>query len=61
MGARNLVKIGLSYRPARLHRLAGPIPGLLKSLKIPPGIDSKESIPPIYVAWQAGTISYRKG
>jgi hypothetical protein len=27
--------IGLSYRPARLHRLAESIPGLLKSLKIP--------------------------
>ncbi len=40
MGARNRVGIGLSYRPARLHRLAESIslesiPGLLKSLKIP--------------------------
>jgi hypothetical protein len=26
MGARNRVGIGLSYRPARLHRLAGLIP-----------------------------------
>jgi receptor-type tyrosine-protein phosphatase F len=34
MGSRNRVEIGLSYRPARLHRLAEPIPGLLKSLKI---------------------------
>ncbi len=39
MGSRNQVGIGLSYRPARLHRLAGidsleSIPGLLKSLKI---------------------------
>ncbi len=35
MGAGNQVGIGLSYRPARLHRLAESIPGLLKSLKIP--------------------------
>jgi hypothetical protein len=31
MGARNRVGIGLSYRPARLHRLAESIPLLLKS------------------------------
>jgi hypothetical protein len=33
MGARNQVGIGLSYRPARLHRLAESIPwnGLLGS------------------------------
>jgi hypothetical protein len=35
MGARNRVGIGLSYRPARLHRLVESIPGPLKSLKIP--------------------------
>ena len=41
MGARNLVGIGLAYRPASLHRLAEPtgslasISELLKSLKIP--------------------------
>jgi hypothetical protein len=36
MGARNRVGIGLSYRPARLHRLAAleSIPGILKNLKI---------------------------
>jgi hypothetical protein len=34
MGARNRVGTGLSYRPARLHRLAESILGLLKSLKI---------------------------
>jgi hypothetical protein len=36
MGARNRVGIGLSYRPARLHRLAELIPWnrFLKSLKI---------------------------
>jgi hypothetical protein len=28
--------------------------GIIKLLKSP-GIDSKESIPPAYVAWQAGT------
>jgi hypothetical protein len=33
-GARNRVGIGLSNRPARLHRLAESILGLLKSLKI---------------------------
>jgi hypothetical protein len=32
-GLRNQVGIGLSYRTARLHRLAESIPGLLKSLK----------------------------
>ncbi len=36
MGDRNQVGIGLLYRPARLRRLAESIPGLLKSLKIPP-------------------------
>ncbi len=30
MGARHRVGIGLSYRPAMLHRLAESIPGLLK-------------------------------
>jgi hypothetical protein len=35
IGARNRVGKGLPYRPARLHRLAESIPGLLKSLKIP--------------------------
>ncbi len=38
MGARNWVGIGLSYKPARLHRMAASlesIPGLLTSLKIP--------------------------
>ncbi len=35
MGARNRLRIGLSYWPARLQRLAESIPGLLKSLKIP--------------------------
>jgi hypothetical protein len=35
MGARNREGIGLLYRPARLHRLAKSIPGLLTSLKIP--------------------------
>jgi hypothetical protein len=34
MGAWNRVGIGISYRPARLHRLAELIPGLHKSLKI---------------------------
>jgi hypothetical protein len=35
MGARNTEGIGLSYLPARLHRLAESIRGLLKSFKIP--------------------------
>jgi hypothetical protein len=34
MGARNQVGIGLSFRVARLHRLAESIPELLKSFKI---------------------------
>ncbi len=33
--ARNRAGIGLCYRPARLHRQAESIPGLLNSLKIP--------------------------
>ncbi len=41
MGARSRVGIGLSYQPARLHRLAESIPlesvpGLLKRLQIRP-------------------------
>jgi hypothetical protein len=32
IGAGNRVGKGLPYRPARLHRLAESIPGLLKSL-----------------------------
>ncbi len=35
MWARNRVRIGLSYRPDRLHMLVESIPGLLKCLKIP--------------------------
>jgi hypothetical protein len=35
MKASNRLGMGLSYRPARLHRLAESIPGLLRSLKIP--------------------------
>jgi hypothetical protein len=35
MGARNRVGIGLSYWPARIHRLEESIPGLLEILKIP--------------------------
>ncbi len=34
MGVRNQVGIGLSYRLARLHRLAESIPGLLQCIKI---------------------------
>jgi hypothetical protein len=34
MGARIRVRIGLSYRPARLHRLAESISGLHNSFKI---------------------------
>jgi hypothetical protein len=33
MGPRNRVGIGLSYWPARLHKLAESIPGLFKVLK----------------------------
>ncbi len=34
VGARNRVEIGLSYGPARLHRLAKSIPGLHNRLKM---------------------------
>jgi hypothetical protein len=47
-GARYRVGIGLSYWPAR-----GGIFKLLWS----PRINSKESIPPAYVVWRAGTTS----
>jgi hypothetical protein len=43
MGTRNRVGIGLSYRPARAR--------ICKLLRRP-GIDSEDSIPPAYVAWQ---------
>jgi hypothetical protein len=33
MGASKRLGMGLSYRPARLHRLAESIPGLLRSLQ----------------------------
>jgi hypothetical protein len=48
MGARNRVGVGLPYRLAR-----GGIFKLLRS----PEIDSKESIPPNYVARRAGTTT----
>jgi hypothetical protein len=35
MGVWNREGIGLSYRPARLHRPSESIPGLLKNVKIP--------------------------
>jgi hypothetical protein len=68
MGARNQVGIGLPYWAATLNRLAESIPGLLKSLKCStrariykrlrsPGIDSKVSIPPAYIACRACTIT----
>jgi hypothetical protein len=47
MGAKNQVAIGLSYRPARLHRLAESIPGLLKSLKIS-SQDIKDLVNPVH-------------
>ncbi len=61
----------LTYRPAKLQRLAGSIPwnrfpgsfneykyraGIFKPLWSP-GIDAKASTPPAYVAWRAGTIT----
>ncbi len=46
MGARNRVLIGLSYRPARLHRLAKLIPESEFFFNLrSPRIDSKEPIP----------------
>jgi hypothetical protein len=40
--SRNRVGIGLPFRPARLHRLAESILGLLKSLKIPSLFSSRD-------------------
>jgi hypothetical protein len=48
MGAKNQVGIGLWYQPAR--------DGIFKLLRSP-GIGSKESIPPAYIAWRAGTAT----
>jgi hypothetical protein len=52
MGARNRVGIGLSYRSARLHRLAEltmkSILGLLKSLKIRALLDRN----PVAMKWK---------
>jgi hypothetical protein len=48
MGARNRGGIGLLYRPARAR--------IFKRLWSP-GIGSKASIPPAYVAWRTGTIT----
>ncbi len=48
MGARNRVGIGLTNRLARAR--------LCKRLWSP-GIDTEETIPPAYVAWQAGTTN----
>jgi hypothetical protein len=53
MGARNRVGIGFSYWPARLHRLAESIPGLLKSLKIP--AQEKYSL---LVSWYSATENH---
>jgi hypothetical protein len=47
IGARNLVGIGLSYRPARLNRQAESIRGILKSFKIPKSLNAfRSSRPP---------------
>jgi hypothetical protein len=48
VGARNRVGIQLSYGPARAR--------IFKRLWSPQ-IDFKESIPPAYVTWRAGTIT----
>ncbi len=55
-GARNRVGIGLSYRPARLHRLAESIlwKRFLKSLKIPSqekGIIAASLGPPLIIIY----------
>jgi hypothetical protein len=57
MEASNRLGMGLSYRPARLHRLAESIPGLLRSLKIPSlagrcdnPIPNKKNIPTWFLA-----------
>ncbi len=48
VGARNRVGIRMSYKSARAR--------IFKRLWSP-GIDFKESIPPVYVTWRAGTIT----
>jgi hypothetical protein len=50
IGTRNRVGIGLPYRPSRAR--------ICKRLRSP-GIDSEETIPPVYeyVAWRAGTTT----
>jgi hypothetical protein len=48
MGARHRVGIGLLYQPARAR--------ICKRL-LSPGIDSEESISPVYVACRAGTTN----
>jgi hypothetical protein len=42
---RNREGTGMSYRPARLHRLAESIPELLKSLKIPSLLNKDMALP----------------
>jgi hypothetical protein len=59
MRARNRVGVGLSYRPARLYRLAELIPGndscgLLKSLKVlrlPPQFNQQINASGTYADW----------
>jgi hypothetical protein len=61
IGARNRVGIGLSHRPARLHRLAESIPGIHKRLKIP-AQDSQINatgewiFKPLFLGLYAGTV-----
>ncbi len=64
MGARNRVGIALSYRAARLHRLAESIPGLLKSIKIPAQKQRSPELEFLKSLWGLGTKEeegYRTG
>jgi hypothetical protein len=59
MGAKNRVGIGLLYRPAWLHRLAESIPGLHKSLKIPPLLACREYCAAMQVSeFRCGILSW---
>jgi hypothetical protein len=64
MGARNRVEIWLSYRPARLHRLAEFIPWdlFVADLLWRPGLDSQPSGPvrnPICRTGPPGSTGWR--
>ncbi len=58
MRARNREGIGLSYRPARLQRLAESIPGLLKSFKIGLWISCERFLPALFLVPSDEKLDY---